>query len=321
KFSSGSEKEAVFVACGSSYWMSLSACMTFEQKTGIRSFAVSAGDILMNPDYYSKCFNKLLIIAPSRSGRTTEVLKAIEILKNAYGEIRVLSIVEYTGSPLENLSDSTITLHWANEESVCQTRSFSNLYLCMITMAALLGNDTKLFDDIEYYLNRAPGLFLTMEGKISSIVEGFKNCNYLVALGSGKQYGAAIEGAYIGIEMAVFPANYYSVLELRHGPIVRLDENSLVCIISNSNARNLEEGMAADAGKKGAKVLAIIDNGSFKNADWVFSMKNDSEPGVIAPEVVALYGIAIFQAFAYYKSIQLGLNPDNPPQLVPYINL
>jgi glucosamine--fructose-6-phosphate aminotransferase (isomerizing) len=320
-FSSGSEKEVVFVACGSSYWMSLSAHMTFAEKTGMRSFAVSAGDILMNPEYYSKCFEKPLIIAPSRSGKTTEVLKAIEILRKAYGETRVFSIVEYKDSPLENISDSTIALPWANEESVCQTRSFSNLYLCMIAISALLGNDTKLINDITCYLNSAPELFLTMEKKISSIVQDFGSCNYLVALGSGKQYGVAIEGAYIGIEMAAFPANYYRVLELRHGPIVRLDENSLVCIISNSESRNYEEDMAADTKKKGAKTIAIIDSGDFKNADWIFNIRNDSDVKVIAPEVVALYGVAVFQAFAHYKAVQLGLNPDSPPQLVPYISM
>lgn len=315
-FSSGSEEEAVFVACGSSYWMSLSAHMTFAEKTGMRSFAVKAGDILMNPEYYSNCFRKPLIIVPSRSGKTTEVLKAVEILRQAYGDIRVFSIVEYMDSPLENFSDSTILLPWANEKSVCQTRSFSNLYLCTMAISALLGNDTKLIKDIVCYLNLTPKLFSNIEAKILSMVENFKDCNYLVSLGSGKQYGVAVEGAYIGIEMAVFPANYYGILELRHGPIVRLDENSLVCIISNNKARNYEESIAADAKEKGAKILAIIDNGVFDNADRIFSIGNNS-----SPEVTALYGIAVFQAFAYYKALQLGLNPDSPSQLVPYISM
>jgi len=290
--------------------------MTFAEKTGMRSFAVKAGDVLMNPGYYSNCFKKPLVIVPSRSGKTTEVLKAIEILRKAYGDIRVFSIIEHTDSILENLSNSTLLLPWANEKSVCQTRSFSNLYLCMTAISALLGNDTKLINDIICYLNLAPDLFPNMQAKISLIIEDFKDCNYLVVLGSGKQYGAAVEGAYIGIEMAMFPANYYSVLELRHGPIVRLDENSLVCIISNNEARNHEESIAADVKKKGTKIMAIVDNGTFDNADWIFSIGNN-----LSSEVTALYGIAVLQAFAYYKALQLGLNPDSPSQLVPYISM
>jgi glucosamine--fructose-6-phosphate aminotransferase (isomerizing) len=34
--------EIVFIACGSSYWLSLSAAMTMTEKTGIRCIAVNA---------------------------------------------------------------------------------------------------------------------------------------------------------------------------------------------------------------------------------------------------------------------------------------
>lgn len=313
-FDSQDYEEVIFIACGSSYWLSLSSHMTFAEKTGKRAFAVKAGDVVMNPGYYRKAFRKPLIITPSRSGTTSEVLKAIEILKEAYDGIRVLAAVVYPESPLEKLADLTLSLLWANEASVCQTRSFSNLYLCMVLVAAIAGDDPHLVSGMKSYIGTAQSLLANMKVKVDALVRAFGDCNYLVAIGSGKQYGVAVEGAYIGIEMAAFPASYFGVLELRHGPIVRLDGQSLVAVISNGEAREYEEEIAAESRRKGARVLAVIGNGDFSEADYVFDMD-----GVYPPEAVALYGIAVLQGFAYFKAVQLGIDPDHPSGLTPYI--
>ena len=157
-----------------------------------------------------------------------------------------------------------------------------------------------------------------MFGTLATIQVGalLRQCDSLVVIGSGKQYGVAVEAAYIGIEMAAFTSNYYSTLELRHGPIVRLGQNTLVAVVSNAAARAYEENMACDSRRKGAKVLALIDEGGFQNADWVFEMDSRQEP-----EVLALYAVAVMQGFAHCKAVQLGLDPDHPAELVPFIQI
>jgi glutamine---fructose-6-phosphate transaminase (isomerizing) len=308
--------DIVFVACGSSYWLSLSAHMTFQEQTGKRAFAVKAGDIVMNPEYYSKAYRRPLLVTPSRSGETSEVLRAIEILRGAYVGARVLSTVEYQNSTLESVSDLCIGLPWANEASVCQTRSFSSLYLCLVVVAAIVSGNNELIDGLQAYIKACPALFASMEKRITAITSEFNQCDSLVVVGNGKQYGVAIEAAYIAIEMAAFPANYYSTLELRHGPIVRLGANSLVAVVSNTPARAYEEAIAADSRRKGAKVLSVVDQGKFKNANWVFELGGD-----YPPEAVALYAVAILQGFSHDKAIQLGVDPDNPAELIPFIRM
>jgi fructoselysine-6-P-deglycase FrlB-like protein len=78
----------------------------------------------------------------------------------------------------------------------------------------------------------------------------------------------------------------------------------------------LEEDMARDARKQGAKVLSVIADGGFHNADWVFSMQGD-----YPSEAVALYYVYLMQLFAYYQAVRLGLDPDHPGDLIPYITL
>lgn len=309
----GGAGEFVLVACGSSHWLSLAGARTLQLHTGRRATAVQAGDVVMNPGEHTSVYQNPVLICPSRSGRTKEQIEAVKTLRNAYGDIPVLSIVEYDETELEQLSDVTIRLPWANEASVCQTRSFSCLYLAVVLIAALLCEHEGLLKGMERYLQAAPALYRKGAKAVEEIVKSFQGFNYLISLGSGRQYGVAVEGAYIGIEMAQLRANYYTVLELRHGPIVTVGEDTLVAILSNGDALPLEEAMAADVRRHGGKVLSVVGRGGFRNADWLF------ETGDYPAEAVALHFIFVLQAFAYFQAVRLGLDPDSPGDLVPYI--
>lgn len=312
----GKPGDVIFLGCGSSYWLSMSAARTFSLHTGRRAYAVKAGEVLMNPREFASVYDNPVLICPSRSGRSTEQLEAIRILRGFYGDIPVLAIVEYEDTELEKLAQLKVRLPWANEASVCQTRSFSCLYLATTMFAAIVSGNGELLNGLERYLKAAPELHQASGQIVSDIVSSFSGFQYLIALGSGRQYGVAIEGAYIGIEMALLKASYYSVLELRHGPIVTVGEDTLVAILSNGTAKSLEEDMAADARRQGAKVLAVVDERGFSNADWVFELG-----GTYPPEAVALHFIFLMQAFAYWQAVRLGLDPDKPGDLVPYITL
>jgi len=314
-FKDSEYEEIVFIACGSSYWLSASAHMTFQEKLGVRCCAVTSGEVIMNEEYYKKAYKKPLVIAPSRSGSTSETLKAVKFFKQNYGS-RVLSIAEYEDAPIKGLSDLTLEIPWANEISVCQTRSFSNMYMVCVMIAAIVGNDSALLEDINNYIEESASLMSKGEELLRTIIKenpGWKN---FVSIGNGKQYGISCEGAYICIEMAQLPSNYYNTLELRHGPIVMLDSSYIVSVMSGENARELEENMAKDARNKGAKVIAICDDGNFKNADYIFSLGRKA-----SPEVTALYGIFVMQGAAYLKAVATGVDPDNPKELVRWIKI
>lgn len=308
--------DIVFLACGSSYWLSMAGSRTLSISAGRRAFAVKAGEVVMNPAEYATMFESPILICPSRSGRSTEQLEAIRIIREAYGNVPVLAIIEYDDTNLEKLADLTIRLPWANEISVCQTRSFSCLYLATVLISAILAGSDELLLGMRRFLAAAPDLYSREGQAIAQIVETFPSFDYLITLGSGRQYGVAIEGAYIGIEMALLKASYYSVLELRHGPIVTVNGNTLVALLSNGVSRKLEEDMAADARRQGARVLVVVDEGGFANADLVLEM-GASYPA----EAVALFFVFLMQSFAYHQAVRLGLDPDSPGELVPYITL
>jgi fructoselysine-6-P-deglycase FrlB-like protein len=117
--------------------------------------------------------------------------------------------------------------------------------------------------------------------------------------------------------MAQFAAHSFYTLEFRHGPVVLLDEYSLVVIYSDGRIdKKFEDGIIADIQANNSKVLVVSPEDSFHNADYRLTIDRRC-----STEVTGLYGSLVTQAIAYYKAIDLNVNPDNPKDLVPWIKI
>lgn len=307
--------DIVFIACGSSYWLSLSAKSTFIVKTGRNAFSVKAGDVLLNEDEYVGRFDNPTFLCPSRSGSTTEVLEAIAILKKLYPQAKLLSLVEYQGSQLEQAADLCLSMPWANEESVCQTRSFSCLYLACVLMADILAGSSRLFQAAERYLAAAPEYYRRDIPVLRKIVEE-NSINRVISLGSGVQYGVSIEGAYIVIEVAAFTSHYFQMLEYRHGPIVMTDKQTAIFLASSQRSKEYEKTVIQEAQKYTDLVYLVTAKPSDLSVAHQFVLEDDSPD-----EIVALHFVFCLQSVAYRLAVKTGKNPDFPGDLVPYIQL
>lgn len=316
KFFSGNDfHDIVFIACGSSYWASLSASMNFSETFNRPCFALKSGELVLNSKYYKNLYDKPLIVAPSRSGSTSETLIAIDFFKKNYNS-PILTMVGYKDSPLLKKSDCTLEMPWITEVSICQTQAFSCLYLACVLISALLNSNQQLIRELENYATGFHKISLVTEEKVKAIINSFTGFNTLYVLGNGKQYGVSIEASYINIEMAACHSGYYGTLEFRHGPIVMCDPNTLVAIISNGCNASYESELSREIRETGAKVLFISpDAYSIDAADYLFSYNSQ------VPEIIALYGVFVMQGLAYYKAISKGLNPDKPKNLVQWIKI
>ena len=303
--------DIVFVACGSSYWMSLSAHKSMKLKTGKRSYAVKAAEVILCPEEFTGLYDNPVFVCPSRSGKTKEVLDAIDALRGMYPGSRVFSVIEYLENELGAKSDMVLNINWAAEQAVCQTRSFSNLYLCFISIAALLGGDDAFIANLREYIKNAPSLYAKHEAVVRGLADASK-VKSLVTLGSGLQYGTAVQGAYIVIEVAQFNANYFQLLEYRHGPIVTATAETAVFMCTGACGQN-ERKIAGEARAAGAKVYAVAP-GELDWADYTFAMG-----GCYAKEIIGLHFTFVMQSFAYYFALSHGRNPDKPGDLVQFI--
>ena len=150
--------QTIFTGCGSTYYLSLAAAALYQELTGCAARAVPASELLLNPQSVvpqtgnSHCAElqrsspDCLLVAISRSGTTTETVKAVEQFKEQHlGEVVVIS--NYDGM-LAQLADIPVVIDEGQEESVAQTRSFASMYLAAMVFCVRMADRTDLLDRI-----------------------------------------------------------------------------------------------------------------------------------------------------------------------------
>src|SRR5215472_13608741 len=93
-----SRKEWLFVACGSSLYLATAAASSWTLMTGLRARAIPASEILLFPDAESLEAKDLQAVLVSRSGTTSETVRAAEVLSQKY-KVPTLGVTCTSPSP------------------------------------------------------------------------------------------------------------------------------------------------------------------------------------------------------------------------------
>jgi len=133
-----------------------------------------------------------------------------------------------------------------------------------------------------------------------------------VTLADAELEGLAEEGALVFKEVCQLPANYYHVLDSRHGPIVLFGEQTLI-LVALGVGNELEQSLLRDLEKKGSHVVALSD------VSAVGSTLNFGRPLTHIARGIPF--ILLCQLVAYEKSKVTGADPDQPTGLDPWIAL
>jgi glutamine---fructose-6-phosphate transaminase (isomerizing) len=302
--------DIVFLGCGASYWASVSGAAIMQKKLGKKITLLKAADVVMSEEGYKYLYDSPLFIVPSRSGQSKETVLAINILKKAYPDHRVLSITMFEDNPLMKMSDVPLYLPWSEEISVCSTRSFNNIYLTMLLMAMILkGEELEEFDR---FFAMAETIYHHLDDQARSVVDAMEN-PLITTLGGGVQYGAVIAGAYILVEMAQWLSSFYQTLEFRHGPIVTAKKGSWIFISSlNPHNHDCEDGLIKEIIAQDANVVLFGRSEDLKHVINVRVVE-------FSDELRGSLFTTFMQLIAYHFSLKLGLNPDKPGELNRFI--
>jgi len=183
------------------------------------------------------------VVAISRSGTTTEVLRALGRLR---GSIATVAITAVPGSPVASTADDTIVLDFANEQSVIQTR-FATTALALLR--------AHIGDRLEAAIVDGEA---ALAGALPVEPTEFRQ---FVFLGQGWTVGLADEAALKLREAASAWTEAYPAMEYRHGPISAAGRGTLVWAIGP-----VDPGVLADAAGTGA---TIVNGGADPMAELV----------------------------------------------------
>ena len=132
---SGAFDRVIVTGCGSTYYLALTAAGLLRQ-AGCNARACPASELLLHRNSVYLPGQRYLLLSVSRSGSTTETVRAQEQFK-ASGGGPVLVVTCDSRSPLAAAADVVIAIDAAQEKSVAQTRSFSSMAVALQQLAAL----------------------------------------------------------------------------------------------------------------------------------------------------------------------------------------
>lgn len=301
----------LFVGCGSSYYVAQVAAASWTALTGWRARAVPASDLLLFPRLVLAGVKSCQPVLISRSGHTSEVLKAAEYLERKEN-IRTLAITCATHQPLEEISTATLYLPPADEKSIVMTRSFTSLLLGLQALGAALSNDRGFAESLRKMPAEAQAVFDTLPPRLQPFVESHDFADY-VFLGQGPFFGLGSESMLKVKEMSCSYAQAFHTLEFRHGPKAMVSGDTLVTFMLSESGFEAEREVLEEIKSLGGSTLVIAniaDGPTRRAADFLVELH------LSVPEYARLAAYALTgQLLGLYTGVKKGLDPDRPRNL------
>ena len=301
----------LFVGCGSSYYLSRLIAALWAKYFYIPATAVPASELLFAPEETLRRTGVEQVVLMSRSGETTEVLRAAELLQ-AHKTVQSLGVTCNPDSILEKLCRHAFKLTWADEKSVVMTRSFTAILLSFQRLALQFVGDNQFSAALDQLPQKGQLWLDTNAQKIQQYAAGHSFKDY-VFLGQGVHYWLAQEAGLKVTEMSSSYAQVYHSLEFRHGPRSIAGPDTLITFFMSEVAAAAETELCAELKQLGAATCVIVNRATpeiAKHADLLIEL------GLDGPEF-ARYAVSAIPAHLLGTSIGLrkGLNPDAPKNL------
>jgi glutamine---fructose-6-phosphate transaminase (isomerizing) len=314
-YQSHKPRSLAFIGCGSSLCQSRSAEMSAKMRLPIPAVSIAGGDLLVNYPHYEKMLKRAMLVAPTRSGSTSEVVRSIARLKKDLGS-PVICVCCRENSELSKIADLTLEIPWAFDESVCQTRSVTNIYAADLLMVAAMAGNKTLVKEIKSAIANGPKFIKANQAALRKIGAS-KSWSNVVVLSDSELEGLGGSAALHFKEIAIVNAYHYHILDVRHGPTTLIDQKTLVLMACSPFEIELQRDLVNDLKKRGAFVITV----SAKSEKDFGSDLNLKIPAYRNLAVAGIPFIFAPQVLSYCKGVARGLNPDLPRGLDPWIVL
>ena len=303
--------ELLFIGCGSSYYIALAAAASWKMITGRRARAIAASELLLYPNLVLADSSGVAAAVISRSGRTSETVRAAEFLEREK-DIRALAVTGTRNQRLDQIASSTLGLPPCDEESTVMTRSFTAMLLGLQYLAAMVAGDDGLIAALARLPAIAEKAIGALHPRVREFVASHQFDDY-VCLGQGPFYGLASETALKLTEMSVSYAQSFHTLEFRHGPKSIVSPKTLLFFLLSEKGYDAECEVLQEMKSLGATTVTIAnraDERARESSDLLIELGFDlPELARLAPYVFA------GQIAGLYTGLKKGLDPDNPRNL------
>jgi glucosamine--fructose-6-phosphate aminotransferase (isomerizing) len=294
------------VACGSSLNAGQVIARTFGRLSGLPAETVIASEydelVATGPA------DRVLTVAISQSGETTDVLHALEDVSGP-----VLAITNRPHSSLARRSDAVLESSAGPEIGVAATKTFTTQVVAGAALAIAHAAATRALTGrtVAQHGLRLGSLPGRLEAAHASsfpvavaLAEELAEARsfFFVSRGAGLPYAA--EGALKLKEITYRNAEAIPAGEFKHGPIALIEQGTPVLMLESGDPARLA-GAAAELASRGARVIRVGSGGS------------DTFPVLSGPAPAwgPLESVLAFQHLARCLAVVLGRDADKPRNL------
>ena len=273
-----------------------------------------------------------LTIVITQSGETADTTAAQREAR-AKGS-RTIAISNVVDSTIAREADGVIYTNAGPEISIASTKAFTAQMAVLFLFALYLGQVREKLskEQVRRYIRE----LLDLPGKVDTVLQSAPECERLgekyhkvqdfLFLGRAIHYPIAMDGALKLKEVSYIHAEGYPTGETKHGPNALIDESLPVVIIATCDRNDpgsvlrYEKNLANIKGFKeqSGRVIAIATRGDE-------AIRRLADQTIFIPEAPELLSpileIVPLQLFAYYMTVQKGLDVDRPRNLVKSVTL
>lgn len=239
----------VLIGSGSSLFAAQLGAIALRRR-GIDAIAVAATEA--RGDH--RAFEDSTVVALSQSGRSTDVLRALDALRPK----TLIALTNTAQSPLGERADLTIDAGAGPELAVPATKSVSCTIAILLTAASLRARDHSR--DPEVLLETAQAIRTWLRDSAGSVVTPaaqIAHCSGIVILGT--DYGAPIarEAALKFKEATYMHAEGFEAGEFRHGSAAMADASTAAIGIVDADGSPIVGAAMHDLAARGALRIAV----------------------------------------------------------------
>ncbi|VVB56650.1 Glutamine--fructose-6-phosphate aminotransferase [isomerizing] [uncultured archaeon] len=302
KLLAGAKRPAV-VACGTSYYAGLVLqYLLHRQKRTASAY--------LGSEYASwHTGAEDVVVAISQSGETADTLSAVRLAKKEGA--KVLAITNVVGSTLSREADATLYISVGPEVGVVATKTFTGQLAVIYKLAYSLSSNKKGLEELAAMPSQVQQMLDEVHEPVHHLAKLMSKRKNFFFISRGIGWPCALEAALKLKEITYLHAEAYAAGELKHGPISMLEDKVPVIAIAPSGALapKMESNMR-ECHARGASIIVLSDDKTIlSEGEHSLAMPKVSE------DFVPLFYILPLQLLAYYMTIELGRDPDQPRNL------
>jgi tagatose-6-phosphate ketose/aldose isomerase len=311
----------ILTGAGTSAFIGLSLHGTFYRSLKIHTDAVATTDLVSHPNNYFFNDESIILISFARSGNSPESTAAADLADKLSRKcFHIIITCDATGQLVRRQSASTNLIVLlppeANDKSLAMTGSYSGMLLCGFLLARLKEIDLlgPQIDILHKYGTRIIDQFASRLRETALL-----DFDRVVFLGSGPFYGTATESQLKLQELTdgTIICKNDSYLGFRHGPKAVTNESTLLVFIFSNNpyVQQYERDLVLSM-KKGKRPLFTIgiSESDVNGLEFDLIIKLSESGDHLDEELLTVCDILPGQLLGFYKSLALGLKPDDPSE-------